>query len=705
MANLSKDRVSPGTKASRRKAASGKHATPAAPKQMRTGEETRALVTDSRVDATSFFLDPEAFEILKQQVIPALFAGRDPDDPVRIWLAGRATGEEAYSVALLIREYIRAQKINAKVQIFATDLNEKAIAYARAGVYPDTISTNLAPEHLRNFLKQAENTYQVVRPLREMIIFAQHNLLSDPPFARIDLLVCRNLLTYLDPDAQKRLLSVFFQALKPHGYLFLGRSETVGTYIDLFAPFDEQWKIFQRRDVDRHVGVELPIAYPGQAPAAGRSARSFHAASIDLGALAEKILVQRYSPPCVVINEKYEVVYFPTPMSRFLEPPMGEPTYNILKMVKGKLRPALQAVIYKALSEQVPTVYQGLQVTTADGVVKVNLRVEPITTPPAAKGLAIVVFEQSSAEAAVPPIRERAIISEGEVAKDMLIDLLDEQLRISHEQLQATIDWLEISNEALMSANEALLAMNAKFQFINEEQMASKEEAQSLNEELVTISAEQRSQVHEIIQITSDMQNLLNSSDIATLFLDQQLKIKHFTPAIATVFNLIPSDIGRPLQHISSKLDYPDLQRDAEQVLDQLTSIEREVATADGEAHYLTRVLPYQTMEDVADGIVITLVDITARKRAEDGLRTSEERFAKAFRSSPVPSAMILVEDGRIIDLNNAWQDLFGYSREEALGRTSIELVVHHCDFDGRQYLVQPTTAVITSIIFTVADH
>ncbi|MFL5801626.1 MAG: chemotaxis protein CheB [Roseiflexaceae bacterium] len=639
-------------------------------------EETRTLYKDILMGTTGFFLDPKAFEILKRQVIPHLFAGHDSDDPVRIWLAGCATGEEAYSVAILIRAYIRAQKIDARVQIFATDLDEEAIDYARAGVYPDTVGANLAPEYLRSFFKQAGNTYQVVKPLREMIIFAQHNLIKDPPFSRIDLLVCRNLLTYLNPDVQKQLLPSFFQALKPHGYLFLGPFETVGACADLFAPIDEQWKIFQRRDVERHVGMGFPITYPWQAmPPAEKPTRSLREEGISPGALAEKILIQRYCPPCVVINEQYEVVYFPTHMGPFLEPPMGEPTYDILRMAKGNLRPALQAAIHKALSDQAPIVYWGLQVTTADGVAVINLRVEPITSPSAAKRLAIVVFERSSAEASdVPQIQEREITPATESAKDVLIGQLEEHLRISHEQLQATVERLESSNEALMSTNEALMSMNAKFQSINEELETTKEELQSLNEELVMVNAEQRSKVEELIQTSSDRHNLLNSSEIATIFLDRQLMIKGFTPAVVNIFNLIPSDIGRPLQHISSKLDYPDLQRDTEQVLEQLTPIEREVATANGGSRYLTRVLPYQTIEDVIDGVVVTLVDITARKRAEDALHMSEERFAKAFKSSPVPSAIILVDDGRIIDANDAWQVLFGYSREETLGRTTIEL-------------------------------
>jgi chemotaxis methyl-accepting protein methylase/signal transduction histidine kinase len=622
MGNTFKGQEASDNNSSRRQASADERTMPAGTEHAYTGEEARVLLKQPLMWTTGFFLDPQAFEILKQQVIPSLFASHDVDDPVRVWIAGCATGQEAYSVAMLIRGYIRAQKIDARVQIFATDLDEQAIDYARTGVYADTAGISLVPEYLHSFLKQVGNLYHVVQPLREMIIFTQHNLLKDPPFARIDLLVCRNLLAYLDPDMQQRLPPIFFQALKPHGYLFLGPSETIGAYADLFAPIDERWKIFRRREVERSTLEQIR-------PAAEQPLRSFRRQDINPGALAENILIQRYSPACAVINEQYDIVYFPTRMSRFLEPPMGEPTYNILKMAKGDLQLALQTAIDEAFSTWEPIVYRGLAVTTVDGVAVINLRVEPISTPPEAKGLAIVVFERASVETfASAQIGEYAIPPTGDSAKDMLISQLEGYLHITHEQLQATVERLENSTEALMFTNEALMAMNAKFLALNDELEASKEELQSLNEELVAVNAEQRRKVEELIQITNDRQNLLNSSEIAMVFLDRQLKIKRFTPAIAAVFNLIASDIGRPLQYIATKLDYPDLLRDAEQILEQCTSIEREVAATNGESYYLTRVLPYQTIEDVIDGVVITLVDITARKHLEAALRQSQKMQA-----------------------------------------------------------------------------
>jgi two-component system CheB/CheR fusion protein len=629
-------------------------------------DESKALFKEFLIGVTSFFRDPEAFEALEKRVIPQLFEDRDPDDPLRIWMAGCATGEEAYSIGMLIREYSREQRLDLKVQIFATDIDGEAVDFARAGRFPDSIGADVTPERLRTFFKKTDSTYQVVKPLREMIVFAQHNLIKDPPFSRLDLLVCRNLLIYLNPELQKRILPLFAQAIKPTGHLFLGSSETVGGFTDLFLPLDKKWKIFQRRETGRRLGIEFPFA-PQRSPIPeGEPVQTYREVGISPGILAEKTLMQRYSPPCVVINEKFEVVYFSTRTSRYLEPPVGEPSQNILKMAKEDLRPALRAAVHKALTEQQTAIYKGLKIITETGAETLDLRVEPITTPPSAKGLALVIFEPTgTVQLAAPVTAEKPEPpEEDESSTDLMVQQLEEQLRITNEQLQSTTERMETSNEELKSSNEELMSMNEEFQSTNEELETSKEELQALNEELVTVNAELQNKVDELGQTNSDLQNFLSSTDIATIFLDRQFRVKRFSPAMAKLFNLISGDIGRPLQHFAGTINYPDLEKDAEKVLEKLTPIEREVSAPDRKHHYLVRVLPYRTMEDVIDGVVVTFVDFTERKRVEE----TRDRLASIVENS-TDAIIGKTMEGKIISWNRGAEQMYGYTSGEAIGK------------------------------------
>lgn len=647
--------------------------------------EADELCREFLIGVTSFFRDPEAFEKLRESVIPGLFAGRDPEDPVRIWHAGCATGEEAYSTAILIREYLEERQLDARVQIFATDIDERAIARARAGSYHEGIEADLSEQRLRSFFTAGAGRYQVIKPLREMVIFAHHNIIRDPPFSRLDLLVCRNFLIYLNPEMQMRLIPLFHQVLKPGGVLFLGGAETIERHSDLFIPVDKKWKIFERSDAERRMDIGLPLVPRVWIPnGAARDARPCGGGEQTPGMVVEKLLMERYSPPCVVVNERYEVVHVSTRRTGlFLELAPGEPNQDILKMAREELRPTLRAAIHKAFSEQKQAVFRGVRLCVNGDSVAVNVLAEPVTLPSSRGRLAMVVFEPCNPPASASPESPTAgCASSGEVScRDVLIRQLEEQLRVSHEQLQATIEQLETSNEGLMSANEELMSTNEEFQATNEELQStneeletSREELQALNEELVTVNAELQGKVEELNHATSDMENLLNSSEIATVFLDRRLNIKRFTPAMADILDLIPSDIGRPFRHMAGKIEWPEFSQDTAEVLRQETLVEREISVQKEGRCYIMRVLPYRSGDGRVDGIVVTLLDITERKLSEEALRRSEERLRRLTDHLPCYVCYVDREE-RYRFANETYRSWFGLDPASILGLKIEELV------------------------------
>ncbi|GFE62850.1 PAS domain-containing protein [Geobacter sp. AOG2] len=646
-------------------------------------QEAHALCQDILIGVTGFFRDPEAFDTLRREVIPRLFADRDPDDPVRIWHTCCATGEEAYSMAMLIREYLDEHRLAARAQIFATDIDEVAVAQARAGLYDDAAVSDVGEERLKAFFTGGDGHWQVAKALREMVVFAHHSLIKDPPFSRLDFLACRNFLIYLNPDMQKRLITLFHQVLKPGGVLFLGSAESVGHRSELFTTLDKKWKIFIRREGAHRVENPFPLATSIRLPGKQRPARPAEIREPSPDAMADRFLVERYAPPGVVINEKYEVIHTSSRTGRFLEVPVGEQSRDILKMAREELRPALRAAIYKGFAEQGEVNFRGVKVNDGDGTT-VNILVKPLGASPSGGKLLMVVFEPAASSAApsLPAGEEEA--SEGETSREQLIRQLEEQLHITHEQLQATTEQLESSNEGFLSASEELMSINEEFQSANEELQStneeletSKEELQALNEELVTVNAELQGKVEELNQANSNMENLLATSGIATIFLDRRLDLKGFTPAAATLFNLIPADSGRPFRHFAGKIDWPTFTRDAETVLAGQPFAEREVTTLDSDRCYLKRLFPYRTPAGVIDGLVVTLIDITERKRMIDELRKNEERYRGLVETAPI--AIFINRDNRIEYANRAALELFGADGAAVIGRTPYDFV--HPDF------------------------
>jgi two-component system CheB/CheR fusion protein len=637
-------------------------------------QEAISLSREFLIGVTSFFRDTKAFEALHKVVIPRLFAKRDPDDPVRIWHACCATGEEVYSMAILIREYLRTEKLDAKVQFFATDLDETAVAQARAGLYSGGIAASVGEDRLRTFFVKTNTHYQVVKPLRENIVFAQHNLIKDPPFSRLDLLICRNFLIYLNPEMQQRLISMFHQVLKPGGFLFIGSSETIGRSSDFFSPIDRKWKIFARRDKGHHADKFSPLLHSiTKLYGASHPVRPVSTEEPTPEMLLAKTLLEKFSPPCLIVNKKFEAVHLSMRTCRLLEMPYGEPTRDILKMAREELRPALRAGIYKAITEQKPVVFRGVKVTIDGDEQTLNVLVEPINTQLQTRKLAMVIFEPVArhSTAHTAPANEGMPHLEDEFSKDALISQLEDQLRITHEQLQTTIEQLETSNDGLMSTNEELLSINEELQSTNEELETSKEELQALNEELVTVNAELQEKVEELNQANNDMENLLNSSEIATMFLDRQFNIKLFTPAMAGIFNLIQADIGRPFRHLTGTIDWPGLSRDVETVLEKLVPVEREAASLDGKRYYIMRVLPYRTTEGEIDGIIVTFVDITELKRDEE-IRGRLSAIVEDADDAIISKNL----NGVIQTWNVGAEKIFGYKAEEVIGK-HISFLLH----------------------------
>ena len=622
-------------------------------------QEAHSLCQELLIGVTSFFRDPDAFELLRSTILPHLFANRNREEPVRIWHACSATGEEAYSVAMLILEFLEKENLPAKVQIFASDLDDVAVARARTGLYSDEIVAEVGEERRKRFFVKSEGGWQVTKQLREMIVFAHHNLIKDPPFSRLDLLVCRNFLIYLNPNIQKLLIPLFHQVLNPGGYLFLGSAETVGPHGDLFAPVDKKWKIFMRQGGKSKVETLFPFSGPiSKHTERDHSIRSFENQESSTVDHANKILMDRYVPARVIINDKNEVVHFSQRAGVYLLLPEGKPTRDLLKMAREELRPALRAAIYKAFSQQREISYRGIKMAAESGGATINISVLPLMEPPLSGRQALVIIEPA-VPAPVHFFSSEEVRPGEDASGNALIRHLEEQLRVTGEQLQSTCEQLETSNERFTLANEELMT-------VNEELQSTNEELQSTNEELVTVNSELQRKMEELNQSNSDLENLFTSSEVAIVFLDRELSIKRFSSAMGAVLNLTPNDIGRAIHHINITIDFSRLLADSRQVLEDLVSVEREVTSKDGRS-FIMQVLPYRTTGGGIDGIVVKLTDISERKLAEVSLQESEKRFRTMANAIP-QLAWIAGPDGALCWYNQRWYDYTGASPAQMEG-------------------------------------
>lgn len=636
--------------------------------------EVQALFNDLLIGVTRFFRDTEAFKALEELAVPQLFKDRSLDDTLRVWVPGCSTGEEAYSIAILLFERMEALKQNFRVQVFATDIDPRAVAVARAGSYPYSIAADISPERLARFFtsEPGGETYRVVKGLRDMLVFSEQDLVKDPPFSRLDLISCRNLLIYMGPELQRKLVPLFHYALNPGGFLFLGTSESIGDFSSMFHAPERKAKIYQRKPESlREPGPSLGRILPSFAAAGAEKPRPAVRAlsrAPSIREVAERALLDRTAPAAALVDGGGEILYLHGRFGIYLEPPPGEAAPgNILKMSREDLRLELTTALHKTASSGEPVRRPGLRVKIKGDTGGVDLAVFPVK----ADSIAVKVFLVTIAEAHLSAATQA--VPEG--ARGLQLDELKAQLLAKEEYLQASNEELQTANEELQSANEELQSMNEEMQSANEELETSKEELQSLNEELSTVNAELQAKVTDLSRANNDLSNLLAGTGIATVFVDRSLRILRFNPAATRIINLIAGDVGRPIGHIVSNLaGYDGVARDAQTVLDTLVPKEMEVQTLEG-GWYSMNIRPYRTMDNVIEGVVLTFVDVTKAKKDREAAGEADILRRQAAVVLDSRDAVIAhAKDGRILAWNPRAAALYGWSEAEALSMNVRDL-------------------------------
>lgn len=649
-----------------------------------TPPEIEALFRDLLIGVTSFFRDPDVFQALQEQVIPKLFEGKPASSAVRVWSAGCSTGEEAYSLAILLVEQMEALKQNFKLQVFATDIDSRAIANARVGLFPSSIVESISPERLARFftLEPGGMSYRIHKGIRDLLVFSEQDLIKDPPFSRLDLICCRNLLIYFDASLQKKLIPLFHYALNPGGMLFLGSSEGVGDFDSLFSVLDRKAKLYLRKEDVLGLQRTAPSRFIAQVSAAdallpSRSPfKGAYLAKQPLRELMEQTLLRHIAPASALVDAMGDIVYVHGRTGMYLELSAGEThIQNILKMSREGLRPSLSTALHNAVTTQKASFAPNVRVKTNGHFTLVNVSVRPVPGTVAGNApldlpLYLVMLEDAPAPtpdaiAGVSRDGEPAVLAPDAQAQ---IQALMQEMRAKDEYLQNTQEELESSNEELKSSNEEMQSINEELQSTNEELETSKEELQSVNEELSTVNTELQSKVVDLSRANNDMNNLLAGTGVGTVFVDFQLRIFRFTPAVSSIINLILSDVGRPVAHIASNLvGYIGLVADTQAVLKTLVPVEREVQTSEGH-WYTLRIQPYRTLNNVIEGAVISFVDITESVRSREALHKANDllRLAVVVRDA---SDAITVQDfsGRTLAWSPGAVRLYGWSEAQAL--------------------------------------
>jgi two-component system CheB/CheR fusion protein len=637
--------------------------------------ELDALFQDMLINVTSFFRDSETFDVLAERVLPSLMMDRPDDQPLRIWVPACSTGEEAYSISMLIFEIMADSGSTAEFQIFASDIDQEAIHTARRGIYPKKIADQIDPDRLKRFFIKVDNGYQICRLIRDTCIFTIQNVIKDPPFSKLDLVCCRNLMIYLDTSLQKKILQTFHCALRPEGYLVLGTSESISTETDLFYSLDKKYKVYHRSTPDLPVKNEFPLrlqpikfatisTHPEKTPMPNSS---------KIQQYAEKLILEKYSPPGVVINHDMQILQFIGQTDNFIQPSSGSASLNLLKMVRPDLMQELRQAVRQSIRESQSVRVDQIRLREGDRTHKVNLQVLPLSTEESTIQNYLVLFESVMEE---PPDENPLAISPDEMdAKSIHIRELEKELLIEREHMRSFVEDHEAANEELQSANEEVQSANEELQSINEELETAKEELQSTNEELETINDEQENRNAELNRINDDFSNLLASIELVIVILHTDLRIRRFTPAAKSLMNLIDGDVGRPISNIRPNFEFPDLEKRVREVIDTL--IPQTIELQDHAGHwYSLRLRPYLTRDDRVDGAVMAFIGIDSIKDAARlrEILQQEQRLALVVRNS---SDAVILQDftGSIQAWNHRATELYGYSEVEALSLNAEDLI------------------------------
>ena len=708
--------------------------------------ETQKLFKELLINVTSFFRDPGAFVALKDTILPALLADKPTGYVFRVWVAGCASGEEAYSIAIVLLELLDEIKArheqDLSIQIYATDLDEDAIGTARAGRYPTNIAQDVTAERLRRFFTKDQGEhggYKVKKDIRDRVVFAVQSVIKDPPFTRLDLLSCRNLLIYLEPEQQNRLIPIFHYALKPGGVLFLSASESITSQPELFTALDRKWKFY--RAVHSAASIQKQTASYAAWTADGRSqapeAVMKKASETNFDELTRRALLQSYAPASVVTDLKGNILYVYGDTGRYLRPAPGQATLNVVEMAREGLQPDLRKIFLNDPAQAAPTLNREVPVKTNGGFSTVSFSVRRM--PPQqgvagaeATGALLLVSFQDVAGSGKPALKPSANSNSGKGGKrgknavepmeQQHAEQLERELAYAKESQQAATEEQQAFNEELKSTNEELQSTNEELQSSNEELETSKEELQSLNEEMVTVNSELNAKIEQLTRIQNDMKNLLDSVGTGTLFLDHKLMIRRYTPAAVQVYRLIASDIGRPLSDITSNLDgsdpSTDLQADLQSVLDTLIPVEREVRTSDG-AWYLARIQPYRTLDNVIEGVVLTFTAVTAYKQASEAAQRAAAELATVLQASTqlarelaegivdtVVEPLIVLDGGlQVISASRSFYEHFQVAAEQTVGRKIYDLGNGQWDIPALRELLENILPQNQAMAGYVVEH
>ncbi len=635
-------------------------------------EEVHILFKELMIGVTNFFRDPLVWEKLKETVISEKVGRHQPGSTIRAWIPGCSTGEEAYSLAIVFREVV--EKINPhggfSLQIFATDLDNDAIETARKGIFQANIEADVSAKRLNRFFIKTDDGYRINTEIRENIVFAQHNIIMHAPFTNIDIISCRNLLIYLDPELQKKLLGLFFYSLNPEGILLLGSSETLGSQSHLFTPEHSSLKIYKRGNSSLNPELlDFPSSF-------SRSKLTINENKVpdkpimNIQTLVDQLLLNQFSPASVLVNENGDILYISGRTGKYLEPAVGKANLNIFAMLRPGFQNDFAIAFRRVVTKKEPVILHNVNIGTNGSTIALNVTIQWINKPEALFGKILIIFTDVAKTSEIKAHSERGKQAIASVREKEL----EEELQHTREEVQNIMEEMQTSQEELKSTNEELQSTNEELQSTNEELTTSKEEMQSLNEELQTVNAELQSKVDDYSRVNNDMKNLLNSTDIATLFLDKELNIRRFTDQATKIFKLIKSDIGRPFTDQVSELIYPELTKDAFEVLRTLIFIEKQIPAKDGK-WFSTRIMPYRTFDDRIDGLVITFINITDLKQADEKLNNIDQ-LNHLLLDLSTDVIIKLSTDWKILEFNSVAEEFFGRKYNDVINQNYMELFV-----------------------------